>query len=101
LLQAVARAIITDRLGSLAEQVDRRRVPERRVAALLPSRPVDIPPEPHTSGPAALEAVRGLLLFNGIGGFSPDGREYVISTAADHRPPAPWVNVIANSRFGT
>jgi len=101
LLQAVARAIITDRLGSLAEQVDRRRVTGRRVSALVPSRPVDSPPGPGAHEPGTPEHMRGLLLFNGIGGFSPDGREYVISTAADRRPPAPWVNVIANSRFGT
>ena len=42
-----------------------------------------------------------LILFNGIGGFSPDGREYVIAPGAGDATPAPWVNVIANSRFGT
>ena len=40
-------------------------------------------------------------MFNGIGGFSPDGREYVIAIDGELRPPAPWVNVIANPRFGT
>src|SRR5207249_7728238 len=30
-----------------------------------------------------------------------DGREYVITIAHDHVTPAPWVNVIANSEFGT
>jgi cyclic beta-1,2-glucan synthetase len=44
---------------------------------------------------------RGLQLFNGTGGFTPDGREYVIGTSLTQRPPAPWVNVIANPRFGT
>ena len=39
--------------------------------------------------------------FNGLGGFSPDGREYVISTETGRRTPAPWVNVIANPWFGT
>jgi cyclic beta-1,2-glucan synthetase len=43
------------------------------------------------------------------GGFTPDGREYVVIVAptvnllgrADPRlPPAPWVNVLANSQFG-
>jgi cyclic beta-1,2-glucan synthetase len=43
---------------------------------------------------------------NGYGGFSADGREYVIHLDAlrhgAHRcPPLPWVNVIANERFGT
>ena len=31
-------------------------------------------------------APRELLFFNGIGGFTPDGREYVIATAAGQRP---------------
>jgi cellobiose phosphorylase len=56
--------------------------------------------EPSSSS-ALRSATRNLLLFNGIGGFSPEGREYVIAPRADKRPPAPWVNVIANPRFGT
>lgn len=46
-----------------------------------------------------------LLLPNGRGGFSPDGREYVVRVAAgaadDALPPMPWVNVLATPRFGT
>ncbi len=42
-----------------------------------------------------------LSFFNGTGGFSPDGREYVISIADDKMTPAPWANVIANPNFGT
>ena len=38
---------------------------------------------------------------NGLGGFSPDGREYVIRTGAGETTPAPWVNVLANAHFGT
>jgi cyclic beta-1,2-glucan synthetase len=96
LLQSVARVILSDRLGSLAEQVARKRVPERRVAALAPSRPAG---PPHT--PFPLPARPALQFDNGTGGFSPDGREYVIAPPAGERPPAPWVNVIANPRFGT
>ncbi|MFA9218790.1 MAG: GH36-type glycosyl hydrolase domain-containing protein [Sphingomonadaceae bacterium] len=42
-----------------------------------------------------------LLLDNGIGGFSQDGREYVITTSATQRTPAPWSNVLANPQFGS
>ncbi|UQG60718.1 hypothetical protein MIH18_01805 [Marinobacter sp. M3C] len=42
-----------------------------------------------------------LFAFNGYGGFTPDGREYVITTSATRMTPAPWVNVIANPDFGT
>ena len=42
-----------------------------------------------------------LVSFNGSGGFTPDGREYVIELGARIRTPAPWANVIANETFGT
>jgi len=32
-------------------------------------------------------------------GFTPDGREYVITTTAGSLTPAPWANVLANPRF--
>lgn len=41
-----------------------------------------------------------LLFFNGFGGFTKDGREYVIQLSDGMSTPAPWVNVIANERFG-
>src|SRR4029079_14729184 len=42
-----------------------------------------------------------LVDFNGLGGFTPDGREDVITTTRDRRTPAPWVNVVANPWFGS
>ncbi|MBZ4193234.1 MAG: glycosyl transferase [Candidatus Contendobacter sp.] len=46
-----------------------------------------------------------LQFWNGYGGFSADGNEYVIRLEpdADNRlklPPQPWVNIIANPQFG-
>ena len=43
---------------------------------------------------------RGLEFFNGLGGFSDDGREYVTVLGAGQWTPAPWINVIANPDFG-
>ena len=40
-------------------------------------------------------------IFNSLGGFTPDGREYAIYLGPDMHTPAPWVNVIANPTFGT
>nr|WP_236599188.1 glucoamylase family protein [Ramlibacter monticola] len=95
LLQAVARVVLSDRLGSLADQVGRKRVQQRRVGPLETTRAPAV--VPRGSAPP-----RPRLLFdNGLGGFAPDGREYVIAAPAGERPPAPWVNVIANPRFGT
>ena len=41
-----------------------------------------------------------LLFDNGLGGFSADGREYVIYLEPGRWTPAPWINVIANPDFG-
>ncbi len=42
-----------------------------------------------------------LVAYNGCGGFSPDGTEYVIHlTSGADLPPMPWVNVVANETFG-
>jgi len=112
LLQSVARAIITDSRGALAEQINRRGFIEKRVARaeqinrrgfiekrvsrLVPTRTY------RPELPAAAELPRrNLILFNGLGGFTPDGSEYVITTAHGQVTPAPWVNVLANPHFGT
>jgi cyclic beta-1,2-glucan synthetase len=94
LLQSVARAIVTDRRGSLVDQVARRAPVEVRPPRLVPSRP-------HRMEAPAEAPARELILENGFGGFTPDGREYVITMRAGQATPAPWVNVLANPGFGT
>lgn len=42
-----------------------------------------------------------LKYYNGFGGFAPDGREYIIRTNKNIRPPVVWSNVLANEKFGT
>jgi cellobiose phosphorylase len=97
LLQAVARVIVSDELGTLAEQVRRRPPADPPIPRLLPSRARTLPaPQAQPATPPE----RGLRHFNGIGGFSADGREYVITTDATRRTPAPWSNVLANPNFG-
>ena len=51
--------------------------------------------------PAPATPVRDLIHHNGLGGFTRDGREYVITLAPNQTTPAPWINVIANRSFGT
>ena len=96
LLQAVARVVIVDNRGTLAEQI-KRRVPPAAPLALLATTKRN-PPEDAV--PAATPRA-DLILTNGAGGFTPDGREYVITLAPGQSTPAPWVNVIANPQFGT
>ena len=38
--------------------------------------------------------------FNGLGGFTNDGREYLTILDGSDRTPAPWINVVANPSFG-
>jgi len=95
LFQTIARAILTDSRGSLWDQIHRRRVAE------LPVPPIRTARNRSEETPAAAEPPpRDLIFFNGLGGFTPDGREYVISTAHGRETPAPWVNVLANPDFG-
>ena len=95
LFQAVARVVLSDSRGTLAEQVNRPEPPQVRVPRLLPSRPRQDEPSAAFEPPP-----RELILSNGIGGFTPDGREYVITTRPGQHTPAPWVNVLANPSFG-
>ncbi len=96
LLQSVARAIITDGRGTLVEQLDQRALAEPRMPRLKPTRPHRPDVAPAVASPG-----RELVLGNGLGGFTPDGREYVIALANGQTTPAPWVNVLANPGFGT
>lgn len=104
LFQAVARIVITDTEGTLRNQASRHLA---RQARTMPG-----PFLPVSGGALAVAApvVRHdavpLQFFNGLGGFSADGREYVIRSAVlagvvQQGTPLPWVNVIANARFGT
>ena len=41
-----------------------------------------------------------LVFFNGFGGFTADGREYVILLRDGITTPAPWINVVSNPNAG-
>ena len=94
LLQSVARLVLTDEGGTLTEQLERPGLSDQKTPLLTPTRsPVgdSLKPPPPAK----------LILHNGLGGFTPDGKEYVITLPADQATPAPWVNVMANPYFGT
>ena len=94
-LQAAARAVLSSRHGTLAQQI--ARVPGPEMA------PAPLPRRQTTAKPsAALAALPrpALEFFNGLGGFAADGREYVTVLEAERQTPAPWINVIANPGFG-
>jgi cyclic beta-1,2-glucan synthetase len=73
--------------------------------AAAPSSPRRVHRASVARAPAPSRSPGSLLFANGFGGFDPAGREYVIDVACDpgaeHLPPMPWCNVIANEGFGT
>ena len=93
-LLTAARAVLSNQRGTLAEQIARDPraepppvTPHRRPP---PIRPSSEPPLPRPE----------LEIFNGLGGFAADGREYVTRIEAGQSTPAPWINVVANPTFG-
>jgi cellobiose phosphorylase len=94
LLQAVARVVLVDDAGTLPEQVERRGRARTSMAILKPIRR-------QAKAATADKPQYDLAFFNGLGGFTHDGREYIIILNPGENTPAPWVNVIANPQFGT
>jgi cellobiose phosphorylase len=98
LVLAAARAVLSGGRGDLADQL-RLPYPEPAWPPVLTVRP---PSEvARASGVAPEVEVPLLTHANGLGGFTAGGREYAIVLHGDVDTPQPWVNVIANERFGT
>ncbi len=95
LITARARLVVRDRLPDLAG------TPAEPAAPVAWPRAVTT----HAPAPPLPDAATSLRYWNGCGGFAPEGHEYVIrlTRGRDGRlalPPQPWVNVVANQRFG-
>jgi cyclic beta-1,2-glucan synthetase len=97
-LLAAARAVLNGGQGDLADQLG---LPQRERSwpPALFARPVSKVGDASTAAPE-VEAPP-LTHPNGLGGFTAEGREYAIVLRGDADTPQPWVNVIANKRFGT
>ena len=112
-LAATARVVLDTRTGSLASQMERHTQRPPVLPRLDPTlvhatnAQETIAQETNaqetnarqTSAPPVL-ASRSLLFDNGTGGFSEDGREYIIAVRPGQPTPAPWCNVLANPDFG-
>jgi cyclic beta-1,2-glucan synthetase len=95
LLETVARVILDETRGSLAQQLAEAAEPH---PYRLRFEPTGAPPV-EAPGPS-LARPTNLLFANGPGGFTQDGREYVIHLEPGEHTPAPWCNVLANDAFG-
>ncbi len=91
-------------VGRLAEHASRLTTQPTR----LPGFTRLISPARDPEPTPALQLPDDLLMDNGFGGFSRDGREYVIHLRPGQQSPEssfrdtprPWINVIANPHFG-
>ena len=91
LLRSAARVLILANRGTLSEQAIRM---ER--SAPVPPRQRSPREQAVTISPPSLD----LEFYNGLGGFTRDGREYVTVLGREQWTPAPWINVVANPSFG-
>lgn len=95
LVASAARVVLDGKHGPLAAQL--RAVEQQRswLPGFVPARDDYARPDVP-----ALKRPEDLSYWNGWGGFSGDGQEYVIHLEPDDPTPAPWSNVIANAAFG-
>ncbi len=100
-LRSSAAVILRTDRGSIADQLDRL---EYRDPDMPPFVPVSAAGVRRPSLPPVSRA-EDVGHRTALGGFSRSGRSYVLrvgeSGDGDSTPPAPWVNVMANPRFGT
>lgn len=96
LFQTVARLIFDDDKGTLAEQVLKKRSPKGLPPAFT-AQPQDFEIDPSKT----VALPEGLLFNNDTGGFTQDGKEYILITDQQRKSPAPWCNIIANKEVGS
>lgn len=93
LIHAAARLLFVAARGSLSQQIGS--LAQTRLPAAKSRKPT------ATDEPSPPLPYLELRQFNGTGGFSKDGREYVVYLEEGKTTPRPWSNVIANPDFGT
>jgi len=103
LLKTAANVVIEFKSQSLADHL-------KKTQEIHPHLPLFVPTNSDRdySSEHILSRPENLVFENGIGGFTPDGREYQIfienypnkTKGLGQITPAPWVNVIANEKFG-
>ncbi len=101
LLRTAARVFLKGSNGALGNQMPGYSVQVQHLPEFTPTRPVESPmitALPPYAFP--LEDKEALQFYNGYGGFSADGREYVVDLPPGRTTPAPWVNVIGYPGFG-
>ncbi|MFZ5911460.1 MAG: GH36-type glycosyl hydrolase domain-containing protein [Chloroflexota bacterium] len=96
LLETAARVILDEESGPLTHQLEKLDYQPVRLPHIVSLKEPDVTPKAEER----IERPSNLLFNNGLGGFTPDGREYVIYLEPGQWTPAPWSNVIAQPEFG-
>ncbi len=98
-LDTFAGAVVDTNAGEFAEQLVSGFHAPRLIPLFAASRELD-----SDEATGSLARPSKLMFDNGYGGFSPDGREYIVflpsGSNSNDQTPAPWCNVLANPRFG-
>ena len=99
LIDAAADFVVTDSMPDLTSSLSAGGE-KRATLRATTDEPIVREEPPDVRTPA-----EDLRFFNGHGGFTKEGNEYVIRLRHDgaaglRRPPLPWVNIIANDRIG-
>jgi cellobiose phosphorylase len=92
-LQAAARMVLVAARGTLGQQLAASAPAAAKPRQLLPGRQ-------FREEPSAPLAFMELKYFNGLGGFTEDGKEFVIYLGPGRHTPLPWINIMANPKFG-
>ncbi len=101
LLKTAARVLLNGANGSMSSQMPGYSIPVQHLPALTPTRQAESTANAELAPQTfPLDEMSKLKFYNGYGGFSADGREYVIQLAPGKSTPAPWVNVIGYPGFG-
>lgn len=103
LLKTAASVVLDTKTGKLADHLRLDRFGDPLLPALIPTGHAR-----QFSTDGQVKRPEGLLFDNGMGGFTPDGKEYQIylhnypksTQEVGQISPAPWINVIANEDFG-
>ena len=102
-LLSASRAVFHARNGKISDQIARAESlyasPELKKDKPQSIVPLIAAPTALSVEPAEISG-EGLDFWNGYGGFSTDGRDYVTRLRGGEATPHPWINVISNDIFG-
>jgi cyclic beta-1,2-glucan synthetase len=93
LVKAIARLVFDSKDGNIFKQLGKNTILKDEYDSFSIKQNIN---ESFTYG----IDTENLQYFNGFGGFSQDGKSYIIILRNYNNTPAPWINVISNKSFG-